>query len=106
MGMDNPPHPGEVLLEDVLPTLGFSISDAAAQLGATRAALSRALNGKAGISPEKALRLERWLAVERGGRAGAWVAQQASYDLWQAKHSAEVRRRVGAVRRAKVPVPA
>jgi addiction module HigA family antidote len=66
MGMDNPPHPGEALLEDVLPTLGFSITDAAAQLGATRAALSPALNGKAEISPEKAFRLERWLAVERG----------------------------------------
>ena len=106
MSIHNPPHPGEVLREDVLPALGFTITDAAAQLGVTRAALSRVLNGKAGISPEMALRLERWLGVQRGGRAGAWVAQQASYDLWQARHSAEVRKRVGAVRRAKVPVPA
>jgi addiction module HigA family antidote len=45
--------------------------------------LSRVLNGHAGISPEMALRLEAWLGVENGGRADLWIAQQASYDLWQ-----------------------
>jgi addiction module HigA family antidote len=62
--MYNPPHPGETLREDVLPALGLSVTDAAAQLGVTRAALSRVLNGRAGISPEMSLRLERWLGVE------------------------------------------
>ena len=55
--MYNPPHPGETLREDVLPALGLSVTDAAAQLGVTPAALSRVLNGRAGISPEMALRL-------------------------------------------------
>jgi addiction module HigA family antidote len=49
----------------------------------TRAALSRILNGHAGILPEMALRIEGWLGLDRGGRADLWVAQQASYDLWQ-----------------------
>ena len=37
------------------------------------------------ISPEMALRLEGWLGVKHGGRADVWVAQQAVYDLWQAR---------------------
>lgn len=45
--MFNPPHPGETLREDVLPALGLTVTDAAAQLGVTRAALSRVLNGRA-----------------------------------------------------------
>ena len=81
----NPPHPGETLREDVLPALGLTVTDAAAQLGVTRAALSRVLNGRAAISPEMALRLEGWLGVKNRGRADLWIAQQASYDLWQAR---------------------
>ncbi|HNN43457.1 MAG TPA: HigA family addiction module antitoxin [Nitrospira sp.] len=83
--LHNPPHPGETLREDILPALGLSVTQAAAQLGVTRAALSRVLNGRAAISPEMALRLEGWLGVRRGGRADVWVAQQAAYDLWQAR---------------------
>lgn len=83
--MHNPPHPGETLREDVLPALGLSITEAAAQLRVTRAALSRVLNGRAAISPEMALRLEGWLGVEHGGRADTWIAQQATFDLWKAR---------------------
>lgn len=83
--MHNPPHPGETLREDVLPALGLSVTDAAAQLGVTRAAFSRVLNARAGVSPEMALRLERWLGVEHGGRAGIWLGMQAAYDLWHAQ---------------------
>jgi antitoxin HigA-1 len=87
--MHNPPHPGETLRDDVLPALGFTVTDAADALGVTRAALSRVLNGRAGISPEMALRLERWLGVEHGGRASLWLGMQAAYDLWQAQRSAK-----------------
>lgn len=83
--MHNPPHPGETLREDILPALGLNVTQAAAQLGVTRAALSRVLNGRAAVSPEMALRLEGWLGVGHGGRADVWVAQQAAYDLWQAR---------------------
>ena len=81
----NPPHSGKTLREDVLPALGLTVTDAAAQLGVTRAALSRVLNGRAAISPEMALRLEGWLGVKNGGRADLWFSQQAAYDLWQAR---------------------
>jgi len=81
----NPSHPGETLREDVLPALGLTVTDAAAQLGVTRAALSGVLNGRAAISPEMALRLEGWLGVKHGGRADLWISQQAAYDLWQAR---------------------
>lgn len=96
--MFNPPHPGETLREDVLPALGLTVTAAAEQLGVTRAALSRVLNGHAAISPEMALRIEGWLGTENGGRADLWIAQQASYDLWKAReagaptvHKAELR---------------
>ena len=92
----NPPHPGEILREDVLPALSLTVTGAAEQLGVTRAALSRVLNGRAAISPEMALRLEGWLGVENGGRADLWISQQAAYDLWQARQAGKpkVRRAV------------
>ncbi len=85
--MFNPPHPGETLREDVLPALGLTVTAAAEQLGVTRAAFSRVLNGRAAISPEMALRLEGWLGMENGGKADLWIAQQAAYDLWQAREA-------------------
>ena len=83
--MHNPPHPGGTLREDVLPALGLSITEAAKQLGVTRAALSRVLNEHAAISPEMALRLEGWLGVENAGRADLWIAESAAYSLWQVR---------------------
>ncbi|WP_116364208.1 HigA family addiction module antitoxin [Parahaliea mediterranea] len=81
----SPPHPGSTLRDDVLPALGLTVTQAAGQLGVTRVTLSRVLNGRAGISPEMALRLEAWLGTERGGDAQHWLAEQINYDLWQAK---------------------
>jgi addiction module HigA family antidote len=85
--MYNPPHPGITLREDVLPALGISITQAAEELGVTRPALSRVLNGKAAISPEMALRLEQWLGVNNGGSASLWLGQQSAYDLWKTRKS-------------------
>jgi len=83
--LNNPPHPGEILREDILPALKLSVTDAADQLGVARPTLSKVLNGKAAISPEMALRLEKWLGVKNGGRADVWLAEQTAYDLWQAR---------------------
>jgi addiction module HigA family antidote len=83
--MFNPPHPGESLKEDILPALGLTVTEAAHQLGVTRTALSRVLNGRAGISPEMARRIEAWLGKDRGGRADLWLGMQLDYDLWQAE---------------------
>lgn len=67
--MHTPPYPGAILREDVLPALGLTVTEAARQLGVTRAALSRVLNGRAAISAEMARRLEAWLGKDRGGSA-------------------------------------
>jgi addiction module HigA family antidote len=80
--MFNPPHPGSILKEDVLPELGISVTEAAQQLGVSRVALSRLINGKAGISADMAIRLEAWM---KGPTAESWVRMQAEYDLWQAR---------------------
>lgn len=74
--MFNPPHPGETLREDVLPALGLTVTEAATQLGVTRAALSRVLNGRAAISPVMALRLEGWLGERRTCRRMAGAANR------------------------------
>lgn len=81
----NPPHPGATLREDILPALGLSVTKAAEQLNIARPTLSKVLNEHAAISPEMALRIEGWLGVENSGRADLWIAQQAAYDLWQAR---------------------
>ena len=70
--------------DDVLPALGINVTEAAEQLDVARPTLSRVLNGGAAISPEMALRNEKWLGVEHGGRADLWLHQQADFDLWQA----------------------
>ncbi len=77
MRMYNPPHPRSVLRE----YLGsVSVTRAARHLGVTRVALSRVLNGKAGISADMALRLSDAL----GTTPELWIGVQAQYDLWQA----------------------
>lgn len=78
MRMHNPPHPGRALRE----FLGdLTVTEAAARLGVTRTALSRILNGSAGISADMALRLRDAL----GTSAEMWINMQAQYDLWQAE---------------------
>lgn len=79
--MKNPPHPGELLREDVINELGLSVTEAASRLGMSRVALSRVLHAKAAISPDLALRLE----MAGVSTARAWLAMQINYDLAQAK---------------------
>ena len=86
--MFNPPHPGEILREDVFPEMGLTVTEAASQIGVSRVTLSRVLHGHAAISPDMALRLEAWLGVENGGRAETWLTQQLAYDLWKARQKA------------------
>lgn len=77
----NPPHPGEVLHDGVFADTGLTVTDFARRIGVTRAALSRVLNGRAGISADMAIRLTAAL----GGSAESWLHMQANYDLWQAE---------------------
>lgn len=79
--MHNPPHPGEVLRTLCLEPLGLSVTKAAKALGVSRKTLSSILNGRAGISPEMAVRL----SIALDTTAESWLNQQSQYDLWQAE---------------------
>ena len=83
MKMHNPPHPGEVLLELCLKPLGITVTQAAEALGVSRKTLSAILNGRAGISPEMAIRLS--MAFET--TAESWMNQQVQYDLWRVERN-------------------
>jgi addiction module HigA family antidote len=91
MRMKNPPHPGLSVRHDCLEPLGLSVTEGAKVLGVTRQALNNVVNGKSGISPEMAIRLDKAF----GGSAEVWLGVQMDYDLAQAmKHerSMKVRR--------------
>jgi addiction module HigA family antidote len=79
--MHNPPHPGEILRALCLEPLGLTVTRAAAGLGVSRKTLSEVLNGRAGISPEMAVRL----SIAFDTTAESWLQQQLQYDLWHAE---------------------
>ncbi|WEN16835.1 HigA family addiction module antitoxin [Rhodanobacter sp. AS-Z3] len=83
--MKNHPHPGELSREDVLLPLGIEVTDAAERLGMSRTTLSRVINGRAGISPDLAIRRER-VGVST---ARFWMTLQANYELAQAEQRAQ-----------------
>ncbi len=85
MSAHNPPHPGEVIRELCLEPLDISVTKAAEALGVSRKTLSAIVNGRAGISPEMAIRLSKAF----GTSAESWLNQQMQYDLWQARQGAE-----------------
>lgn len=85
--MHNPPHPGEILKDEVLPGLGLTVTEAAEQLGVSRVAFSRVINGRAAISAELAIRLGQWL----GGSAETWLQGQLQYDLWHAQRKSKAK---------------
>jgi addiction module HigA family antidote len=81
MKMHNPPHPGEVLKTLCLEPLRLTVTEAARSLGVSRKTLSAILNGRAGISPEMAVRL----SIAFDTSAESWLNQQLQYDLWHAE---------------------
>jgi addiction module HigA family antidote len=76
-----PTHPGQIVRDEVLPSLEVTVSEAARQLRVTRQTLHRILSGRSGISPEMAVRLGKFC----GNGAGRWLSMQHAYDLWHAE---------------------
>ncbi|MGH6647545.1 HigA family addiction module antitoxin [Aquabacterium sp.] len=74
-------HPGIHVKRDCLDRYELSVTDAAFALGVSRQALSNLLSGKAGISPEMAIRLD----LVFGGGAEIWLQRQLSYGLASAR---------------------
>ena len=77
MRMNNPAHPGKVLTYYMQ---GRSVTEVAKHSGVTRPALSRVVNGKAGVSADMAIRLSEAFDTE----PDFWLLLQAHYDLWLA----------------------
>jgi addiction module HigA family antidote len=78
MRMHNPPHPGEIIKSLCLEPLGVTVTQAAEALGISHKTLSAILNGRAGVSPEMAVRL----SIAFSTTAESWMNQQIQYDLW------------------------
>jgi addiction module HigA family antidote len=92
-----PAHPGEFIRAEILDELGLSVSAAAEVLGVRRATLSDLLNGKAALSAEMALRVEKAFGVDME----MLLRMQAWYDTYA------MRQRAGeiAVKRYRPPAP-
>jgi antitoxin HigA-1 len=84
----DPPHPGALLRDEVLPGYGLSVTDAARLLGVTRAALSALLNGRAQLSWQMAVRVEQVFGLSME----TLMRMQNSFDIAQARRrSGEIR---------------
>jgi addiction module HigA family antidote len=96
--MKNPPHPGDFIRTEILDPARLSVTAAADVLRVSRPALSSLLNGKAGLSGEMALRIEKAFGV----KMDTLMRMQASYDI------AQTRKREGEihVRRFRLPAEA
>ncbi len=88
MAMKNPPHPGEIIREEIIKALGLTVTGAAEILGVRRATLSDVTNGKASVTAEMALRLEKAFGVSMD----LLLKMQAGYDAAQARlHSDQIK---------------
>lgn len=86
MSMYNPPHPVEIIREFCVEALHINVTEAAKALGVTRKTFSAILNGRAGISPEMALRLSKVF----GRTIEGWLRLQLQYDLWNTRQSVDI----------------
>lgn len=89
-----PPHPGEILREDILPRTGLAATDLAAHLDVAPVVIEELLGEKRAVSLDLALRLGA--ALGQGARY--WLGVQAMFDIWQAEQPALVPVRVKPVK--------
>ena len=85
MPMQNPPHPGDLIRTEIIDPFGLSISAAAEALGVRRATLSDLVNGKASLTPEMALRIEKAF----GPKMDHLLTMQLAYDVAQLRSHAD-----------------
>jgi addiction module HigA family antidote len=82
MPMKNPPHPGDFIRTEIIQPAGLSVTAAAAALRVSRPALSSLLNGRADLSGDMALRIEKAFGVVK---MDTLMRMQASYDIAQTR---------------------
>jgi addiction module HigA family antidote len=83
-----------MLLEEFIKPLGISQTELAEWIGVSYPRLNEIINGKRGVTPDTALRLEQVF----GADAQFWLNLQIGWELYQAKHS-EAAREIGRIRR-------
>ena len=88
-----PVHPGEILKEDILPSVGLSVTAAAKALGVSRQMLHDTLSERKPLSAVMCLKIARLV----GGSAEFWMRLQASYDLKMAEQDKRVKERVARI---------
>jgi addiction module HigA family antidote len=81
VSMMSPSHPGDLIRTEVIGPLGLSVTAAADVLGVSRPALSNLLNGKASLSGDMALRIEKAF----GPKMETLMRMQSAYDIAQAR---------------------
>ena len=81
MPMKNPPHPGDYIWTEIMEPAGLTVTAAATALQASRPALSSLLNGKADLSGDMALHIEKAFGV----KMDTLMRMQASYDIAQTR---------------------
>src|SRR5919198_634887 len=79
--MARPSHPGQFIRMEIIEPLGLSVTKAAEILGVTRPALSALLNGRASLSPDMALRIEKAF----GPKMDTLLRMQTVYDIAEAR---------------------
>ena len=82
-----PTHPGEILREDVLPSLNITQAELAKRLGVSRLTVSELLHEKRTLSPDMALRLSKLLNTT----PESWLRMQQALDLWALEHKQKER---------------
>ena len=85
MPMKNPPHPGDLIKTEVIEALGLSVSKASDILKVRRATLSDLLHGKAVLTPEMALRIEKAFGPEMDHL----LRMQLAYDVAKTREHAQ-----------------
>ncbi len=81
MPMKNPPHPGDFIRTEIIAPAGLSVTAAAAALHVSRPALSNLVNGRAALSGDMALRIEKAFGISMD----TLMRMQSSYDIAQAR---------------------
>jgi antitoxin HigA-1 len=82
-----PSHPGQMLKEEFLAPLGLTQRELARRLRVSYPRLNEVINGRRGLTPDTALRLERLLGVE----AQFWLNLQLAWDLYHARRSPQTK---------------
>ena len=83
MPMKNPSHPGEFIRTEIIEPTGLTTTAAAQALGVSRPALSSLLNGRASLSGQMALRIEKAFGV----RMDTLMRMQSAYDIAETRKS-------------------